>query len=355
MQLALNQLDAQLGKGLRALYTLHGNEPLLEQEALDSIRRHARAQGYSERSSFTVSGAHFDWSAVLAAGSSLSLFADKQIVEVRIPSGKPGKEGALALQQLAQQAVGNDSTLTLVMLPRLDKTSKSSAWFTALDNHGATLQLDPVTRTQLPAWIAQRLAAQGQRVAAGEAGQRTLQFFADRVEGNLLAAHQEIQKLALLYPPGELSEVHIHSAVLNVARYDVFQLSEAVLQGKLVRTQRMIEGLQAEGVAAVLVHWALAEDIRALQRGQQALQAGKPLPMVLRELRIWGPRERLFERLLPQAHPTAVAQLLQAAHQVDGIVKGLAWPGWPSDHWQALLRLALQLAQIGSGRRTLSF
>ncbi len=155
MQLALNQLDAQLGKGLRALYTLHGNEPLLEQEALDSIRRHARAQGYSERSSFTVSGAHFDWSAVLAAGSSLSLFADKQIVEVRIPSGKPGKEGALALQQLAQQAVGNDSTLTLVMLPRLDKTSKSSAWFTALDNHGATLQLDPVTRTQLPAWIAQ--------------------------------------------------------------------------------------------------------------------------------------------------------------------------------------------------------
>ena len=346
MQLALNQLDAQLGKGLRALYTLHGNEPLLEQEALDSIRRHARAQGYSERSSFTVSGAHFDWSAVLAAGSSLSLFADKQIVEVRIPSGKPGKEGALALQQLAQQAVGNDSTLTLVMLPRLDKTSKSSAWFTALDNHGATLQLDPVTRAQLPAWIAQRLAAQGQRVAAGEAGQRTLQFFADRVEGNLLAAHQEIQKLALLYPPGELSEAHIHSAVLNVARYDVFQLSEAVLQGKLVRTQRMIEGLQAEGVAAVLVHWALAEDIRALQRGQQALQAGKPLPMVLRELRIWGPRERLFERLLPHTSPTAVAQLLQAAHQVDGIVKGLAWPGWPSDPWQALLRLALQLAQL---------
>ena len=346
MQLALNQLDAQLGKGLRALYTLHGNEPLLEQEALDSIRRHARAQGYSERSSFTVSGAHVDWSAVLAAGSSLSLFADKQIVEVRIPSGKPGKEGALALQQLAQQAVGNDSTLTLVMLPRLDKTSKSSAWFTALDNHGATLQLDPVTRAQLPAWIAQRLAAQGQRVAAGEAGQRTLQFFADRVEGNLLAAHQDIQKLALLYPPGKLSEAHIHSAVLNVARYDVFQLSEAVLQGKLVRTQRMIEGLQAEGVAAVLVHWALAEDIRALQRGQQALQAGKPLPMVLRELRIWGPRERLFERLLPQAHPAAVAQLLQAAHQVDGIVKGLAWPGWPSDPWQALLRLALQLAQL---------
>ncbi len=162
----------------------------------------------------------------------------------------------------------------------------------------------------------------------------------------MLAAHQEIQKLALLYPPGELSEAHIHSAVLNVARYDVFQLSEAVLQGKLVRTQRMIEGLQAEGVAAVLVHWALAEDIRALQRGQLALQAGKPLPMVLRELRIWGPRERLFERLLPQAHPAAVAQLLQAAHQVDGIVKGLAWPGWPSDPWQALLRLALQLAQL---------
>jgi len=347
MQIALNQLGAQLQKGLRALYTLHGDEALLQQEALDAIRAVARAQGYTERSSFTVAGAHFDWSAVLAAGGSLSLFADRQIVEIRIPSGKPGKDGGAALQQIAQAAQGNDSVLTLVVLPRLDKATRTGAWFSALEAHGATVQIDPVERAQLPAWIAQRLAAQGQRVAAGEEGQRTLQFFADRVEGNLLAAHQEIQKLALLHPQGELSREQVEAAVLNVARYDVFKLSEAVLSGQVARTQRMLDGLQAEGEAEVLVHWALAEDIRALKRVKDAMNAGKPLPMALRENRVWGVKERLYERLLPQASDAQLARLLQSAHVVDGIVKGLKQADWPQDGWQALSRLALQLCRLG--------
>lgn len=345
MQLALNQLQAHLGKGLRPLYTLHGDEPLQQQEAADAIRAAARAAGYSERSSHTVAGAHFDWSAVLAAGGSLSLFADRQILEIRIPSGKPGKDGSQALQQLAESAPGNDSTLTLVMLPRLDKATKSGAWFSALDANGVTLQIDPIERATLPPWIAQRLAAQGQRVAAGEEGQRTLQFFADRVEGNLLAAHQEIQKLALLYPAGELQAEQIEQAVLNVARYDVFKLSDAVLSGQLARVQRMLDGLQAEGVAEVLVHWALAEDIRALKRVKDAIAAGRPLPMALREQRIWGVKERLFERIVPRLGDQAAAQLLQSAHAVDGIVKGLKAPGWPQDGWQALRRLAFEMVQ----------
>jgi len=345
VQIALNQLAAHLQKGLRPLYTLHGDEALLQQEALDAIRAAARAQGYTERSSHTVAGAHFDWSAVLAAGGSLSLFADKQIVEIRIPSGKPGKDGAAALQQIAENAVGNDSTLTLVMLPRLDKATRTGAWFSALDSHGVSVQIDPVERGMLPAWIAQRLAAQGQRVAAGEEGQRTLQFFADRVEGNLLAAHQEISKLALLYPAGELAWAQVESAVLNVARYDVFKLSEAVLSGQAARVQRMLDGLQAEGEAEVLVHWALAEDIRAIKRVKDAMNAGKPLPMALRENRVWGPKERLFERILPRFSDAAAARLLQSAHTVDGIVKGLKAPDWPTDGWQALQRLALQLTR----------
>ncbi len=319
----------------------------MQQEALDAIRAVARAQGYTERSSFTVAGAHFDWSAVLAAGGSLSLFADRQIVEIRIPSGKPGKDGGAALQQIAQAAQGNDSVLTLVVLPRLDKATRTGAWFAALEAHGATVQIDPVERAQLPAWIAQRLAAQGQRVAAGEEGQRTLQFFADRVEGNLLAAHQEIQKLALLHPQGELAREQVEAAVLNVARYDVFKLSEAVLSGQVARTQRMLDGLQAEGEAEVLVHWALAEDIRALKRVKDAMNAGKPLPMALRENRIWGAKERLYERLLPQASDAQLARLLQSAHVVDGIVKGLKQADWPQDGWQALSRLALQLCRLG--------
>ena len=345
MQIAPAQLSQHLQRGLKPLYTLHGDEPLLIQEAVDAIRAVARTQGYTERTSHTVAGAYFDWSEVLAAGGSLSLFADKQIVEIRIPSGKPGKEGSPAIQQLAEQSQGNDATLTIVMLPRLDKVTKTGAWFSALESFGVTIQVEPVERNVLPQWIAQRLQTQGQRVAAGEAGQRTLQFFADRVEGNLLATHQEIQKLALLYPQGELTFEQIERAVLNVARYDVFKLSEAVLGGQTARVQRMLDGLQAEGEAEVLVHYTLSEDIRALKRVKDALNAGRPLPMALREQRIWGLKERLFERALPRLTDTTLADLLHAAHQVDGIVKGLKQPDWPTDGWQALHRLAMTLCR----------
>ncbi len=343
MQVALAQLETHLGRGLRSLYTLHGDEPLLIQEAGDAIRAAARAQGYTERTVHTVAGAHFDWSAVLAAGGSRSLLADRQIVEVRVPSGKPGKDGSAALQQIAEQAQGNEGTLTLVVLPRLDRLTRQGAWFAALESFGVTVQVEPVERAALPQWIAQRLSRQGQRVVGGEEGQRTLQFFADRVEGNLLAAHQEIQKLGLLFPEGELGFEQVESAVLNVARYDVSRLSEAVLAGQVARVQRMLDGLQAEGEAEVRVHWTLAEDIRALKRVKDAMAAGRPLPMALREQRVWGLKERLFERVLPRLTPLALETLLQSAHTVDGIVKGLKAPGWPNDGWQALQRLALQL------------
>ena len=349
MQLSIAQLPAHLQKGLRPLYVLHGDEALLVQEAGDAIRAAARTAGYTERSVHVAQGAHFDWSGVLAAGGSLSLFADKQIVEVRIPSGKPGKDGSAALQQIAEQAAGNDSTLTLVLLPRLDKATRSGAWFAALDAAGVALQIDPVERAALPQWIAQRLVAQGQRVPAGEAGQRTLAFFADRVEGNLLAAHQEIVKLGLLHPAGELTPEQIEAAVLDVARYDVFKLSEAVLGGQRARVQRMLDGLQAEGVAEVLVHYTLTEDIRALVRVKDALTAGRPLPMALREQRIWGLRERLFERVLPRLSENQLAQLLHASHLVDGVVKGLKSPGWPAQPWQALHRLAQSLCGACAG------
>ena len=344
MQLALAQLQAHLQKGLRSLYTLHGDEALLVQEAADTIRAAARLQGYTERSVHVVTGAHFDWSEVLAAGGSMSLFADRQILEIRLPTGKPGKEGSPMIQQLAQSAEGNDSTLTLFVLPRLDSATKKGAWFGALEQFGVSLQIDSLDRAQLPQWIAQRLKLQNQSVASGQDGQNCLQFFADRVEGNLLAAHQEIQKLALLYPAGELTQAQVESAVSNVARFDVFKLSEAVLAGQVARVQRMLDGLQAEGEAAVLVHYTLAEDIRALKRVKDAMAEGRPLPMALREQRIWGAREKLFERVLPKLSTARLAQLLKNAHQVDGIVKGLKVADWPTDPWQALQRLALRVS-----------
>ena len=344
MQLAAPQIQAHLQRGLKPLYTLHGDEPLLIQEAADAIRATARAQGYTERTVFTVAGAHFDWSAVLASGGEMSLFGDRQIVEVRIPSGKPGKEGSTALQKLAEVSQGNDSVLTLVLCPKLDGATLKGAWFGALDSYGITVRVDPVERQSLPQWIAQRLALQNQRVCSGEEGQRTLQFFADRVEGNLLAAHQEVQKLALLHPEGELSFDQVEAAVLNVARYDAFKLAEAVLAGHTARVQRMLDGLQAEGEAPVLVHWALSEDIRTLARVRQALDAGRPMPMALRENRVWGNKEKLMERALPRLSGAMLAQWLQDAHVVDGIVKGLKVPTWPAEPWDALHRLATQVS-----------
>ena len=346
MQLAAQQLKAHLQKGLRSLYTVHGDEPLLVQEAADAIRQAAREQGYTERTVHTVAGAHFDWSEVLASGGSMSLFADRQLLEIRIPSGKPGKDGSAVLQQMAVDASGNDSLLTLVILPRLDGMTLKGAWFGALDNHGVTIKLDPVDRKALPQWIAQRLQLQGQQVAPGDEGQRTLQFFADRVEGNLLAAHQEIQKLALLYPAGELAFAQVESAVLNVARYDAFKLAEAVLGGQMLRVQRMLDGLQAEGEAPVLVHFALAEDIRALNRVRQAMDAGRPLPLALRENRVWGLKEKLMERVLPRLGAHTLGKWLDDAHTVDGIVKGLKSDGWPSEPWQALQQMAMRVTRV---------
>lgn len=356
MQLSSASFSDHLARGLKSLYTLHSDEALLVQEAADALRAAARAQGYTERSVYTVAGAHFDWGQVISSMSARSLFADKQILEIRIPSGKPGKEGSGALQKIAELSQHNDSTLTLVLLPRLDSVATKGAWFGALESFGATLKFDPIDRRALPAWLSQRLQQQGLQVAGGDEGHRTLQFFADRVEGNLLAAHQEIQKLALLYTvntpaqtPGQavvLSFEQVEQAVLNVARYDVFKLSEAVLAGQGMRVQRMLDGLQAEGEAEVLVHYALAEDIRALKRVKDAMGQGRPLPMALREQRIWGPRERLFERVLPRLNEAALSQLLQGAHVVDGIVKGIKHPDWPNTGWQALHKLAQNLCGL---------
>ena len=343
MQVRAEQLAQHLAKGLKPLYTVWGDEPLLAQEAGDAIRVAARAAGCTERQVHTVSGAHFDWSSLLGASQAMSLFAERQLIEIRIPGGKPGKDGSEALQRYCEQL--SDDIVTLVQLPRLDRAQQSSGWFTALDAAGVSVRVDPVERKALPQWIAQRLAAQGQRVQGGEEGQRSLAFFADRVEGNLLAAHQEIQKLGLLYPAGELGFEQIEAAVLNVARYDVFKLGEAVLAGQVARALRMLEGLQAEGEAAVLVHWTLAEDIRALKRVRDAVSGGKPLPMALRENRVWGVKERLFERAVPLLTDNGIAALLDAAQVCDGLVKGLRHPGWPLDPWDALRRLVLMMVE----------
>ncbi len=354
MQVRLEQLAGALQQGLRPVYTVWGAEPLLVQEACDAIRQAARVAGCSERQVHIVAGAHYDWSSLIGAANARSLFAERQLVEIRIPSGKPGKDGSDALQRYCERAVedGGRDVVTLVQLPQLDGTQTKSAWLSALDRAGVVVRVWPVERSGLPAWIAARLGRAGQRVAAGEEGQRTLAFFADRVEGNLLAAHQEVEKLALLYPPGELAFEQVASAVLNVARYDVARLSEAVLAGQTERALRMLDGLAAEGESVVYVHWTLSEDIRALKRARDAISAGQPLPIAMREARVWGAKERVFERALSYVGDVSIAALLEAAHVCDGLVKGLRDPDWPIDPWQAIRRLALMLLEQTARART---
>src|SRR5262245_4603507 len=343
MQLRPDQLATALQRGVQPLYTVHGDEPLLAQEAGHLVRQAARDAGYSERKVFSVTGAHFDWSGLLGASLAMSVFAERQLIEIRIPGGKPGKDGSEALQRYCETL--SDDVVTLIHLPRLDRQQLGSAWFGALDGAGVTVRVEAVPRRALPQWIARRLSAQGQRVEDGDAGAHTLAFFADRVEGNLLAAHQELQKIALLYPPGVLSFEQVEAAVLNVARYDVFKLAEAVLAGQTARVLRMLDGLRAEGESPVLVHWTLAEDIRALKRVKDAVAQGKPLPMALREARGWGAKERLFERLVPLLSDHTLAHWVEAASVCDGLIKGLKHPHWPIDAWDGLKRLALMVTQ----------
>ena len=352
MQLRLDALDAHLAKGLAGLYVVFGDEHLLAQEACDRIRACARAGGFTERNVFTVERS-FDWSSLLGATQSMSLFGERQLIELRIPSGKPGKEGADALKTLA--AADNPDVLMLVTLPRLDAATQKSAWFSALAERGVSLRIDPVERAQLPNWIAQRLAQQSQRVAPGDDGRDALQFIAERVEGNLLAAHQEIQKLGLLYPQGVLTFEQVHDAVLNVARYDVFKLNEAMLAGDVGRLSRMLDGLKGEGEAAVLVLWALTEEVRTLLKIKRGAAAGKPLAMLLRENRVWGPRERLVGPALSRVTEPLLEEGLALAAALDRQVKGLtgAIPGsrrrlaLPPDPWEGLFELAALVAAPG--------
>lgn len=348
MQIRLDDLPVQLAKGLKPCYLVHGDETLLANEALDLIRAKARGQGFSERHVFSVVGNGFDWSAVRAQAGSLSLFAEAQILELRIPGGKPGKEGSEALQQIAASL--GPELLLLVSLPRLDKTQLSSAWFTALDGAGASLRADPIERRALPLWLARRAQQLGLKLAEGSEGEQLLARLADRVEGNLLAAQQELEKLALLADGAPLTLERIETLVTDVARFEANQLGEALWAGQLGRCLRLLDALQAEGEAVVRLHWLLADDVRALRRGALALAAGKPLPMALREARVWGPKERLFERVLPSLKPPALDALLVAVQQLEGICKGLREPGWPTEPWAAMRRFLLLAAGSLQGR-----
>ena len=322
------------------LYVFSGDEPLLMMEAMDQLRSKARQLGYTERE-VMLQERGFDWSALLNAGQTMSLFGDRRWIELRIPTGKPGRDGADALKQFAAQVASQTNpdgpeTIVCIVLPRLDMKTKSSTWFGSLDEAGMAIQIDSLDRSHLPHWIAGRLQKQGQTVQSGPEGQRALEFIAEQVEGNLIAAHQEIQKLGLLYPAGHLSEEQIRSAILKVARYNVFELSEAMLAGDLPRINRMLDGLKGEGEPLVLILWSVTEELRLLSKLKAASDAGESVQQLLRANRVWGNKERLYPAALKRVQATRLRQAIQVAAGLDRQSKGLHAAELPGDPWDGL-------------------
>ena len=331
MQLRAEQLEAQLSKFLASVYVIHGDEPLLALEAADAIRAAARKQGCDEREVLSVERG-FDWSDLKQAGASRSLFGGRKIIELRIPSGKPGAQGSAAICAYCER-LGKEN-VTLVSVPRLRKDDQRARWFLALAGAGVVVDVYPLERSRLPDWIGARLARQGQR-----ASPEALAYVADRVEGNLLAAHQEVQKLGLLLPKGELSAEQVSEAVANVARYDAHDCSAALLAGDMARYVRVLDGLRGEGESPVFILWALAEELRALARIQQGLEAGRTIDQLLRENRVWGARQGLMRAAAKRHARSALERSLAHAARIDRASKGVG----PGEPWDEFVSLGLEL------------
>lgn len=332
MLLRPEQLSAHLEKPLAPLYLVHGNEPLLVIEAADKIRTASRKQGFDEREVLIV-GQHFRWDELFLASGNMSLFGGSKLIDLRIPNGKPGRDGGEALQRYcAQPAQG---TLTLITLPEIDWAARKAAWFVNLCEAAVGIECNAPPLAQLPAWIATRLQMQRQT-----APQDALQFIAHHVEGNLLAAHQEIQKLGLLYPEGQLTLANVEEAVLDVARFDVDKLREAMLSGDVARCVRLLDGLRAEDTALPLVLWALTTEARAVAQVRTAMDRGLSADSALKEAKVFGPRQNAVRAAAQRVTAAAARAALLHAARIDRMVKGLT----QGDVWDEFIQLTLRLS-----------
>ena len=336
MQLKGEQLAAHLERELKPVYVVYGDDPLLVIEAADAIRAAARRRGFDERKVLTAL-AGFNWVELHHAAGNMSLFGGRTLIDLRIPTGKPGREGSAAIQDYCARQ--SPDALLLVTLPGLEWTEEKAAWLKALAEAGVAVKLIPPNLAELPAWIAGRLQRQQQ-----SADREGLRFIAERVEGNLLAAHQEILKLGLLHPPGDLSLDDVRGAVLNVARYNVDKLRQALLDGDPARCARLLEGLKGEGEAPLLVLWALTSEIRSLANLRQGLDDGQPLPALLKAERVFDERRKQgVQRALPRLPSSALRTAILHAARIDRMIKGLTG----GDVWDEFLQLALRLARRG--------
>ncbi len=341
MQLKIDQLGAHLARGrLARCYVLSGDEALLLLEAQDAIRAAARAQGFAERHVLHAH-ARFDWGELDQAATGLSLFSQRQIIEIRLPTGKPGKPGSASLQAHARR--NHEDTLTLISLPRLDYAGAKSDWAVALKAAGVWIDVEAIGRERLPQWISARLARQGQA-----ANPDALEFLADQVEGNLLAAHQEIGKLLLLYGEGTLDLEQVRAAVFDVARFEGSSLPSAMLAGDPARIVRTLAGLQAGGEPLALLLWIVTEELRGLVRRKRGAGGGRTSGSGARGYGPGAASPALVEQALARMSPAQLAALLARCAPLDRLVKGLYVPDRDTDPWLELTELALGLQAAGA-------
>lgn len=334
MKLRLDQLPGQLRQGLGPIYLLSGEEPLQLGEAADLIRQEARQRGFGEREVMHVEGG-FDWRALAAAGSTLSLFAEQRLIELRLPSGKPGSDGSAALCDYAANPPAD--TVLIITSGKLDKSAQNSKWYKALDKAGITLQVWPVEPAALPQWIVQRMRARGLQPTAEAA-----QLLAERVEGNLLAAAQEVEKLLLLYGEGAIDADRVEEGVADSARYDIFELVDTALLGNAPRTARVVEGLRGEGAEPILVLWALARECRMLAQMSTEMAQGASLESQLAAHRVWEKRKGPVRAGLKRHNQRRWELMLRRAARIDRMVKGVE----PGNPWDELLQLSLLMAGV---------
>lgn len=340
-ELRFDDLSSAIAKGLAPVYLIGGEEPLLIEEALDTLRAKARDAGYSERDVLHAD-ASFDWNRLAAASDNLSLFSDRRLLELRLPGGKPGREGAAALK--AQAEASPEDTLLVVITGRLEAAQRKSAWVQAFARAGVMSYAWPLRRGQMPSWIATRGRERGLQIEPAVA-----ELLVARNEGNLLALAQEIDKLALLTDGGLVDMQAAQEAVTDSARFAVFDLPEAVLAGEVARSLRITERLRAEGEQPVLVLWGLARELRVLADLEHTAGMGAPLQPVMQRHRVWKQRQSRLEQLARRTRRGNWSRLLSQAARVDRIIKG-AEPGRPWDELVVLSSKAARLAAAVQSR-----
>ena len=332
MKIRPEQLQSHLSKELLSVYVISGDEPLLAQESADAVRLAARNKGFSGREVFHGEG-KFDWGQLHNEANALSLFAEKKIIEIRISNGKPGDKGSKALCELC--ANPSPDNLLLVILPKLERSAQNSKWVKALEAVGAHIQVWPVTGEQLPRWIKQRLLESNIT-----ANQQAVEILAERVEGNLLAAVQEIEKLKLLAIEGKVDAIMMSAVVADSARYNLFEFVDKVLAGDAQSAARSLRGLHSEGTDAIPLLWAITRELRILIKASEQISRGENRDWALKNAGVWEKRLPLFRTAIQRCSAAHLRMLLYQAGAIDRGIKGMR----KADIWDELTTLVLSLA-----------